>query len=92
MKVNPFEVEHVLRQHPSVDECVVVPMRMSDTVERIRAVVTPVRGAPPPSPDDLRRYAHSRLAPHKVPRVFEIRDALPRSATGKILRRELEGA
>jgi acyl-coenzyme A synthetase/AMP-(fatty) acid ligase len=92
LKVNPAEVERVLLAYPGVKECIVVPIRVSDTVERIRAVLVPAAGAAPGalSPESLRRFAQERLAPHKVPRVFEIRPALPRSPTGKILRRELE--
>jgi acyl-coenzyme A synthetase/AMP-(fatty) acid ligase len=91
LKVNAFEVEQVLLQHPGVGECVVVPLRMSETVNRIRAVLTPAIGVSPASlsADELRRFARARLAPHKVPRVFEIRDSLPRSASGKVQRHEL---
>jgi acyl-CoA synthetase (AMP-forming)/AMP-acid ligase II len=92
LKVNPYEVEQVLLQHPGVGECVVVPLRMSDTVHRLRAVVTPVLGLAPGllTVDALRRHAQDHLAPHKVPRLFDIRASLPRSASGKVLRRELE--
>lgn len=86
-KVNPLEVEAVLSQHPLVERCVVVPVRVSDTVSRVKAVVTPRRqGAMELSPDALRRFARERLVPYKVPRVFEIRPSLPLSPTGKVLR------
>jgi long-chain acyl-CoA synthetase len=93
LKVNPVEVERVLMEHPLVGECAVVPVRLSDTVERIRAVVAPAPGSPPGAlnAEELRRFAQTRLAPHKVPRVVEIRGALPRSPAGKVLRSELEG-
>ena len=92
LKVNPYEVEQVLLQYPGVGECVVVPLRMSATVHRLRAVVTPARGVSPSalSAEELRRHAQDRLAPHKVPRLFDIRASLPRSVAGKVLRRELE--
>ncbi len=86
MKVNPFEVEHVLCQHPRVAECVVVPMRQSETVSRLMAVVTPRDESAPPAVDELRAFAKSRLSAYKVPRVFEVRETLPHSATGKVLR------
>ena len=86
LKVNPMEVEQAIAQHPDVAACVVVPMRVTETIARLKAIVTPARLGRMPSPDELRRFARQRLSPHKVPRVFELRDALPRSATGKVLR------
>jgi acyl-CoA synthetase (AMP-forming)/AMP-acid ligase II len=87
LKVNPLEVEAVLMQHPGVERCVVIPVRVSETVCRLKAVVTPRPGAEaPPTPESLRKFARERLVPYKVPRVFEVRDALPLSPTGKVLR------
>ncbi len=65
----------------------VVPVRLEQkTVSRLKAIVTPVDQANPPTLESLRSFAKERLSVHKVPRVFEIRDSLPRSNTGKILR------
>jgi long-chain acyl-CoA synthetase len=91
MKVNPAEVELILKQHPAVAECVVVPIAVTQTVNRLKAIVTP-SGSVPLDEDDLRAFARERLAGFKVPRVIEVRQTLPRSPTGKILRRELEAA
>jgi acyl-CoA synthetase (AMP-forming)/AMP-acid ligase II len=90
-KVNPQEVEQVLAEHPAVKECVVLPVQLSATVTRLRALVQPRRGERLPSVDDLRRHLRDRLSPYKVPRVIEFRDSFPRSATGKILRQKLQG-
>ncbi len=92
MKVNTFEVETVLCQHPRVAECVVVPIRQSETVSRLLAAVTPRDPDAPPTIDDLRTFAKSRLSAYKVPRVFEIRATLPHSATGKVLRHLVEAS
>ncbi|HTL30926.1 MAG TPA: AMP-binding protein, partial [Tepidisphaeraceae bacterium] len=86
LKVNPIEVEEVLVQHPGVAECVVVPIRMSETVSRIKAIVVARVPKDPPSADELRAFARARLAGYKVPRVIEFREALPKSPTGKVLR------
>lgn len=86
LKVNPLEVETVLRDHPAVADCVVVPLPLSETVTRLRAVYTARSAA---SADELRLYLKERLAPHKVPRVFQAVTALPRSPAGKILRQEV---
>jgi len=85
-KVNPLEVEAVLAEHPRVARCVVVPVAVSDTVSRLKALVIPRDGSADVTPDDLRRFARERLVPYKVPRVFEVRPSLPLSPTGKVLR------
>jgi len=90
MKVNPLEVEAVLCQHPDVAECVVVPIQQSETVNRLRAVVTPRDPAVPIAIESLRAFAKSHLNAYKVPRIFDIRQALPKSPTGKILRHTVE--
>lgn len=86
LKVNPLEVEDVLSAHPQVASCIVVPIQQSQTVSRIKAIVIPTDPVNPPSPDELRQFARERLSSYKVPRVIEVREHLPRSATGKILR------
>jgi long-chain acyl-CoA synthetase len=86
LKVNPLEVEQTIAQHPAVGACVVVPMRLSETVFRLKAIITPADERHPPTSEDLRRFVRERLTAYKVPRVFELRTTLPRSATGKILR------
>ena len=89
--VNPLEVEEILTRHPQVAEAVVIATGFSDTADRLKAIVVP---SPDQTPDlaQLREFASERLAAHKVPRSFELRSDLPRSATGKILRRELQAA
>lgn len=86
LKVNPLEVEAVLASHPRVADCIVLPLSLSETVTRLRALVVPRAAI---DLESLRDFCRARLAPHKVPRVFEVRDDLPRSPTGKILRRQL---
>jgi long-chain acyl-CoA synthetase len=92
LKVNPMEVEQVIQQHPSVAACVVVPIRQSQTVFRLKAIVTPRDAGHPPDADELRRFARERLTSYKVPRLIEVRPALPRSATGKVLRHQVEAS
>ncbi len=89
LKVNLLEVEAVLRDHPRVQDCAVVPMAVSETVSRLKAFVVPTAAECPPSFDELRQHLRSNLSAHKVPRVFELRASLPRSATGKVLRYRL---
>jgi acyl-CoA synthetase (AMP-forming)/AMP-acid ligase II len=89
-KVNPLEVEHVLSQYPGIAECVVVGLRQSQTVRRLKAVCVPAVPDAPPSPEQLRQFLRDRLSPYKIPRVFEIRSSLPKSPTGKVLPHLLE--
>jgi acyl-CoA synthetase (AMP-forming)/AMP-acid ligase II len=89
IKVNPAEVESVLTRHPGVREAVVLAFPFSDTTTRLKAIVVPEPGCEV-RPQELRRFAREHLIHYKVPRVFEIRTTMPRSATGKILREQLE--
>jgi long-chain acyl-CoA synthetase len=86
VKVNPIEVEAILAEHPGVARCIVAPLRLSETVTRLRAIYEP-RGAEPAA-EDLRAFLRARMAPHKIPRVFEARPQMPCSPTGKLLRPE----
>jgi len=88
-KVNPLEVERVLEAHPAVATAVVLPLALSETVRKIRAIIVPADPANPPLVSMLREHARQHLAPYKVPRVIEFRDSLPRTAAGKIARQEL---
>lgn len=89
-KVNPLAVEEVIKELPGVAECVVVPIAVTETLNRLRAIIVTDPAGTAPSVEAMRRFVRERLASHKVPRVFEVRASLPRSATGKILRRQIE--
>ncbi|EKO40739.1 MAG: acyl-CoA synthetase (AMP-forming)/AMP-acid ligase II [Solidesulfovibrio magneticus str. Maddingley MBC34] len=88
MKVFPVEIEEALRQHPDVAEAVVIPVADALRGEAAKAVVAPKNGASL-SPGELRRFLSGRLHRLKMPRVIEIRDALPRTPGGKIAWRAL---
>jgi long-chain acyl-CoA synthetase len=89
-KVDPFEVEHVLRRHPGVADLVVVGSRGAHGEEVVKAVIVPAAGE---DTNELRRdllaSCRTELAVYKVPRVVEFRDEIPRSPLGKILRKYL---
>ena len=89
-KVNPQEVEAVLLEHPAVAACAVVPLALSETVRRVKAVVVPANVSTTPTAIELRDFVRARLARHKVPRVIEFRDSLPRTSAGKVARQLLE--
>ncbi len=86
--VYPREVEEILLRHPGVREAVVVGMADERRGQKVRAVIVP-REQARPSAEELMAYCRERLAGYKVPREFEFRDELPRTASGKVLRRVL---
>ena len=87
-KVWPREVEEVLYQHPAIRECAVVGVPVESGVERVAAAVVLDEEADVSS-DELRRFCRQRLAAYAVPTQIEFCDALPKTATGKVLRRPL---
>ena len=89
LKVNPLEVEAVLRNHPAVRDCVVLPIRITDTANRLAAVVVRHEDDHDVTTDALRQFVRASLAPHKTPRRIIFRDDLPTAATGKVLRNQL---
>jgi long-chain acyl-CoA synthetase len=88
MNVYPSVVENVVYRHPAVAECAVVPEPHKLHGEVPRAVIVLREGASC-SEAEMREFCRSHLGRHEVPRIIEFRDALPKSATGKILKREL---
>jgi long-chain acyl-CoA synthetase len=87
--VYPREVEEVLYTHPAVAEAAVVGVADRRLGEEVKAVVA-LRSGAQVSPDDLIGFSKDRLAAYKYPRVIEIRDALPKGPSGKILKTELK--
>jgi acyl-CoA synthetase (AMP-forming)/AMP-acid ligase II len=82
------EVERVLYEHPAVLEAAVVGLSHSRWGEVPRAFVVfrPGAGA---GPDELREFCRARLAKFKVPVRFDVVDELPRTPSGKVLKRTL---
>jgi long-chain acyl-CoA synthetase len=86
--VFPGEVEEAIAAHPLVAEVAVTGEPHPRTGETVVAFVVPVAGARP-DPVELLRHAGKRLARYKLPTRVEVVTELPRSFTGKLLRREL---
>ena len=86
--VAPSEVEAVLAEHPDVAEAAVFARPHPLWGEAITALVIPRDGAQPQQ-GALRAHCLERLAPFKVPKVFELVDALPRTESGKVRRADL---
>jgi long-chain acyl-CoA synthetase len=89
-KVWPREVEDFLYQHPAVHEAAVVGVPDEYRGETVKAFVSLKAGASA-TPEELVAFCKERMAAYKYPRVVEILPELPKTASGKILRRELRG-
>ena len=89
-KVWPREVEDVLYGHPAVREVAVVGVPDEYRGETVKAYVSLKPGAEVTS-EELIAFAKERMAAYKYPRSVELLDELPKTTTGKILRRELRG-
>jgi long-chain acyl-CoA synthetase len=89
-KVWPREVEDVLYQHPAVREAGVVGMPDAYRGETVIAYVALKSGFEGKvTPEELIEFCKQRLANYKYPRHIEIMEELPKTPTGKFLRREL---
>ncbi len=87
--VYPREIEEVLYTHPSVAEAAVVGVPHDRLGEEIKAYVELHAGSTA-SEDEIMRFAKDRMAAYKYPRIVELRQDLPKGATGKILKQALK--
>ncbi|MFE2285968.1 class I adenylate-forming enzyme family protein [Streptomyces sp. NPDC059443] len=87
-KVWPREVEDVLYTHPAVREAAVVGIPDPYRGESVKAYVS-LRPGTTADPAELSAYCAARIAAYKYPRQVEILPVLPKTTSGKILRREL---
>ncbi|MFJ9012455.1 hypothetical protein [Streptomyces canus] len=88
--VYPREIEELFMEHPAVSMIAVVGVPHESHGEEIKAVIVIKRGATATATEgELVAWGKERLAAYKYPRIVEFPDALPLTATGKILEREL---
>jgi O-succinylbenzoic acid--CoA ligase len=86
--VAPAEVEATLLEHPAVADAAVHPRADPEWGEAVVATVV-LRNGATAGPEELRAHCAARLAAFKVPKMVQFADRLPRTASGKLLRREL---
>jgi acyl-CoA synthetase (AMP-forming)/AMP-acid ligase II len=89
MQVAPAELEAMLLSHPAVADAAVIPSPDEEAGEIPKAFVVRKTDAPDVTPEELMAYVAERVAPHKKIRRLEFIDAVPKTASGKILRRVL---
>jgi long-chain acyl-CoA synthetase len=87
-KIWPREVEDLLYTHPAVREVAVIGVPDPERGETVKAFVSLKAGAAA-TPGELIAYGRDTMAAYKYPRMVEIIDELPKTTTGKILRRQL---
>jgi long-chain acyl-CoA synthetase len=88
LKVFPRQVEDVLYEHPKVLEAGVVGVPDPQRGERVQAFIV-LKPGEQATAEELTAFCRERLAPYKIPRVFEFRESLPKTIIGKVLRRQL---
>lgn len=90
-KVWPAEVEAMMYRHPAIRECCIIAAKDDYRGETVKAVVVLKDGASLTA-DALIQWAREQMAAYKVPRLVAFVDALPKSATGKVMWRQLQEA
>ena len=88
--VYPREIEEVMMTHPAVSLVAIVGMPSQEHGEEVKAFVVRKKEATV-TEAELIAWCKDAMASYKYPRTIEFRDALPMTATGKILKRELRG-
>ena len=90
-RIGPSEIENCLTGHPSVGMAACVGLPDPVRTEIVKAFVTLAPGvvASDALADELIAHVRTRLSPHVAPRLVEFIDAMPVTATCKIMRREL---
>ena len=82
------EVEDILSEHPAVLEAAVIGLPDDYWLEKVHAVIVKRPGVDA-TPEEIIKFCKGKIAGYKVPKSMEFIDALPKTATGKLLKREL---
>ncbi|MFW6052755.1 MAG: long-chain-fatty-acid--CoA ligase [Desulfosalsimonas sp.] len=86
--IYPREVDEVLYQHPKVADAVTIGVADEYRGETVKAFIV-LKPGEQATDKDIMEFARTKLAAYKAPRIVEFREELPKSAVGKILRKEL---
>jgi long-chain acyl-CoA synthetase len=88
--VSPAEIEEFLRTHPKVKEAAVVGHKEKEGREEAIRVFIVTTETEEMTPAEIIKFCRTNLAPYKVPDEVVFRDVLPNSASGKVLKKELQ--
>ncbi|MGH8783818.1 MAG: long-chain-fatty-acid--CoA ligase [Cupriavidus necator] len=91
-KVWPAEIEAMLHAHPAIREACVIASRDDHRGETVKAVIVLMPSMRDTSAADILAWCREKMATYKAPRLVEIVECLPRTATGKIAWREMQEA
>ncbi len=83
-----WEVEAVIKDHPAVQDCAVIPVHDPMRGEEIKAIIL-LRGGEQVSPEDIVLHVGKQLAYFKVPRFIEFVERLPYTPTGRVVKHQL---
>jgi len=90
LKIFPTEIEDILAGHPNIKAVAVVKGHDEENLHgEVPKAVIVVKDGAEVSKSEIRKYCEERMSKHKVPRIIEFRNELPRTPGGKILYREL---
>ena len=90
-RIGPFEIENVIMELPYVLECGVSAAPDEIRGQVVKASIVLVSGTEPTDElkKEIQNYVKSRTAPYKYPRIVEFRESLPKTTSGKIIRKLL---
>ncbi|MFT3792264.1 MAG: long-chain fatty acid--CoA ligase [Rudaea sp.] len=83
------EVENAIASHPAVAACAVFGIPSAEWGESVHAALVLKPGAGPPTQEEIYAHCHALIAGYKCPRSIELRESLPMSGVGKVLKSEL---